>query len=69
MAKVEVLYPFGGAKRGDVVEVPDDKAGALRRIRWAREIEEAPKAAAKVRRRVVQEKEPDIDAASSTETT
>lgn len=74
MAMVEVLYPFGGAHRGDIIDVPADKVGALRRLGWAREIgppptEEVPAAAkARVRRVKVQEKEPDIDATSSTET-
>lgn len=72
MALVEVLYPFGGAKRGDRVVVPDEKVGALRRLHWAREIEappvleKAPAARPKARRRV--EKEPDIDAVLSEET-
>ena len=66
MAKVEVLYPFGGAKRGDIVDVPADKVGALRRLRWAREV--GPPVAApkpKVRRMKVVEKEPDIDGSLS----
>ena len=74
MALVEVLYPFGGAKRGDRIRVPDDKVGALRRIGWAREItasaslEEsgAPAPKPKARRVKVQEKEPGIDAILST---
>jgi len=65
MAKVEVLYPFGGAHRGDVVEVPDDKVGALRRLKWAREIVEPspverPAAAPRPRKVRGQEKESDI---------
>ena len=63
--KVEVLYPFGGAHRGDVVDVPADKVGALRRLRWAREIEEPPAAAARPKRRKQVEKEPDIDGSLS----
>lgn len=71
MAKVEVLYPFGGAKRGDVVEVPADKVGALRRLRWAREVEDAPPpapaVAARPKHRKVEAvgKEPDIDVSLS----
>ena len=71
MAKVEVLYPFGGAHRGDVVDVPEDKVGALRRLHWAREIEvPAERPARKPRPRVkdVQEKESDIDGSISEET-
>jgi len=68
---VEVLYPFGGARRGELVEVPDDKVGALRRLHWARVVEGPPAAAVeavaarpKVRRKVV-EKEPDVDGSVS----
>lgn len=60
MAKVEVLYPFGGARRGDVVEVPDEKVGALRRLKWAREIVEPPRPAVRAKR-VKVEKEQDVD--------
>jgi hypothetical protein len=71
MPKVEVLYPFGTHRRGDVVEVPEDKVGALRRLRWAREIENTPpaaKPAVKAKARKAKEKEPDIDAVLSEET-
>ncbi|HUU99164.1 MAG TPA: hypothetical protein VM487_25810 [Phycisphaerae bacterium] len=71
MAKVEVLYPFGGAHRGDVVDVADDKVGALRRLKWAREIEAPPVSlpAAKAKaKRARLKKEPDIDADETTET-
>ena len=71
MAVVEVLYPFGGARRGELVEVPDDKVGALRRLHWARVVDGPPAAAVeavaarpKVRRKVV-EKEPDVDGSVS----
>jgi hypothetical protein len=72
MAVVEVLYPFGGARRGDRVTVPDDKVGALRRLHWAREVPpaaavEAAAARPKVRRKVV-EKESGIDAVLSEKT-
>ena len=72
MVNMEVLYPFGGHRRGELVEVPADKAGALRRLHWAREIEAGPPPAAapkpKVRRVKAVEKEPDIDADQTTET-
>ena len=71
MAKVEVLYPFGGHHRGDVVDVPDDKVGALRRLKWAREIEVEPPPVARAAprpRRLRVEKEPDTDAVLSEET-
>ena len=74
MARVEVLYPCYGAKRGDIIEVPDDKVGPLRRMHWAQEITasasativEAPAPKPKARRVKVQEKEPGIDAILST---
>ena len=70
MVVVEVLYPFGGARRGDRIQVPDDKVGALRRLKWARVVPaaaaEAP-ARPKVRRKVV-EKESGIDAVLSEKT-
>ena len=74
MALVEVLYPFGGHKRGDTATVPDDKVGPLRRLKWAREIsasasallEEGPAPKPKARKVRVQEKEPGIDAILST---
>jgi len=75
MALVEVLYPFGGAKRGDRITVPDDKVGALRRLHWAQEISaSAPLGEASLaegpaprpKRRKVQEKEPGIDGSLST---
>jgi len=71
MALVEVLYPFGGAKRGDRVEVPDDKVGSLRRLKWAREIKASASDVApapRARRVKVQKKGSDIDANISTET-
>ena len=69
MALVEVLYPFGGAKRGDRITVPDEKVGALRRLKWAREIEVPPPVKVAARSRVRSKvKEPGIDANISTET-
>lgn|GEM_PF-5215086 len=69
MPKVEVLYPFGGAKRGDIVDVPADKVGALRRLHWVQEIVRPLAAAkAKVRRIQFEEKESDIDGSLSEET-
>ena len=72
MAKVEILanpYAFGReAKRGDVVDVPADKVGALRRLGWVREIEEPPapeKRAARPRKVQAVEKEPDVDGSIS----
>ena len=75
MAKVEILanpYAFGReAKRGDVVDVPADKVGALRRLGWVREIEEppaeasAPTRAARPRKVQAVEKEPDVDGSIS----
>ena len=61
--KVEVLYPFGGARRGDVVEVPADKVDALRRLRWVKAVEGGPPAR---RPRRMREKEPNVDAVLST---
>ena len=74
MALVEVLYPFGGHNRGDTAEVPDDKVGALRRLKWAREITASaslvesgtPTLKPRARKVKVQEKEPGIDAILST---
>ena len=68
MAKVELLYPYAGHERGDIIDVPDDKVGPLRRLHWGREVKEpAPKPKAKPKRRVV-EKEPNVDGSIPKET-
>jgi len=70
MVLVEVLYPFGGAKRGDRIRVPEDKVAPLRRLRWAEQVEDKlPKPAARAKaKRVRLEKESGIDAVLSEET-
>ena len=78
MVLVEVKYPFGGAKRGDRIRVPEDKVAPLRRLRWAEKIEDPPpvlppdpasKPAARAKaKRVRLEKESGIDAVLSEET-
>lgn len=70
MVLVKVLYPFAGAKRGDRIEVPEDKVGPLRRLHWAEQVEDRPSkpaARAKVKRGKL-EKESGIDAVLSEKT-